>query len=378
MKIVCAKSVVLAEQLFSEIGEVSIVPDQLIDHEIIKDSDILITRSKTRITSDVVKNSKLKVVATATSGVEHVDIELIESLGIKFISAAGSNAASVAEYVACGLAIIVKDYAYSIQGKILGIIGCGNIGGKLRAMAKALGIQLLINDPFLDPNGDIDNIVELPELLERSDLISIHTPLVLGGEHPTLNLIDTEAFAKMKPGCVLVNAARGEIIATQALISAIQNGTIQHAVIDVWENEPHYSVELRNLVNIATPHIAGYSHSARVKGSFMLYSKICEHLGLPLKFTLKELIQQEQESIELPVTPEHELVDIFISAFDVRGDHAKFSKFDDESAEDRAENFNRLRREYGRRLEFSDYKINSKNLAPGLAEKLTSLDFNCY
>lgn len=239
--------------------------------EMIVQADMLLVRSTTRVHANLLRNTAVQFVGTATTGVDHIDIKWLKSNAIAFADTAGANATAVADYVRLCIDAL-KQHGKLHQKNCVGIIGCGRIGSLLAHYFQQLGFTVLCYDPLLQ-NKPSFQFVSLPELISASDIISIHTPLTLQGDHPTYHLFNHDYICAMKQGAILINTARGGVVDENALA---KRRDILYCV-DVWENEP--SIHLNTLHNafIATPHIAGYTVEAKFNATKMLYLAAKKH-----------------------------------------------------------------------------------------------------
>lgn len=247
--------------------------------------DALLVRSVTPVDENLIKDSSVQFVATATIGTDHIDKLALKKFGISFASAAGCSKHSVAQYVISAILSCRPEYVHK---KItLGILGLGNIGSTLADYAKHLDWEILAYDPFL-PASKINNSC-LDTLLSNSDVISIHTPLTTDGAHPTHQLFNHDRFYHIQPHTLLINSARGEILCQDALLDAIDKKKLQ-VVLDVFPFEPNIDTQLLNKLSLATPHIAGYSLDGRLRGTDMIYQALCAHFNLPMCQSMDALI----------------------------------------------------------------------------------------
>lgn len=273
MKIVADENLAFTEYFFSEFGDIQHKAGRTLTHADVKDAEALLVRSVTQVNQDLIYNTALKFVGSATIGTDHLDIPLIEQQGITWSNAAGCNAQAVAEYVITALLKLQPELIHANETFTLGIIGLGNVGSRLAVMAKLLGWNVIGSDPFV--NRDHVNQIDLNTLLTQADAISIHVPLTQYGEHPTYHLINKYALSQMKSSTILINSARGPVVEEAALIEDIQN-TQRKVVLDVFEHEPEISEELLDLITLVTPHIAGYSLEGKARGTQMIYDAFCE------------------------------------------------------------------------------------------------------
>ena len=169
----------------------------------------------------------------------------------------------------------------------IGIVGVGNVGIKVAKVARELGMRVLLNDLPREEKEGSTNFCSLQFLAEECDVITFHVPLYKEGKYKTYHLADGNFFRSLQRRPVVINTSRGEVIETNALLEAINNGTISDAVIDVWEHEPEINRELLEKVLIGTPHIAGYSADGKANATRMSLDSICRffHLGATYEIT---------------------------------------------------------------------------------------------
>ena len=273
MKIVADENLAFTEYFFSEFGQIDQKAGRTLTHADVQDAEALLVRSVTQVNESLIQNSSLKFVGSATIGTDHLDIQALDQHQIAWSNAAGCNAQAVAEYVITALLKLRPELIDANQSFTLGIVGLGNVGSRLAYMAGLLGWKVIGTDPFVNHNNITQ--VNLAQLLEQSDAISIHVPLTHTGEHPTQHLIDANALSKMKNEAILINSARGPVVQEQALINDVKQ-TQRKVVLDVFEHEPEISEELLNLMSIVTPHIAGYSLEGKARGTQMIYEAFCQ------------------------------------------------------------------------------------------------------
>ncbi len=370
MKILADQNMPLVEEYFADLGGVTRFDGRNARPEQIEDVDILLTRSVTKVNTELLQYAKkLKFVGTATIGTDHIDTELLDSKEIAFSSAPGCNAIAVAEYVISTLYAYAQETSTSLIGKTVGIVGVGNIGQCLREKLQGSGINLLLCDPIKFENGELEEHIELDDLLAHSDIVSFHVPLVKTGKHKTQHLIDSARIAKLKENMLVINACRGEVIDNQALLEALQAGKQLELVLDVWENEPNILTELLPFVRYSSVHIAGHTLEGKARGTQMLYQKVCELLNIPVEKKLSDFLPK-------PVITEVTLQDNFTQGdlgrlvhlvYDIRRDDGILRKSLSEKG------FDHLRKSYPVRREFSTVTV--KNNGSQFAEQLATLGF---
>ena len=192
------------------------LPGRSISSGDLKDTNVLLIRSITNVNEALLEGSAVEFVGSASAGIDHIDTSYLKSRNISFASAAGSNANSVAEYVIASLLTIANQGGFSLSGKTVGIVGVGNIGKLVKEKVEALGMRPVLNDPPLAETGQIDHR-SLEETL-GCDVVTFHVPLTVGGPYPTYHLINEKTLSLLKPSAVFINAARGEVVETRALL----------------------------------------------------------------------------------------------------------------------------------------------------------------
>jgi erythronate-4-phosphate dehydrogenase len=280
MNIVCASSVLFGKRAFSPLGTVRVLPDREIRREDLLETGALIVRSGTRVGEMLAAGTALRFAATATAGDDHVDRAALARLGIAAANAPGCNANSVAEAVLSVLAHSALEKGERLAGRTLGIVGCGNIGGRLARKAALLGMRVLRNDPpkaRLDPDG---GWVPLDRVLEESDAVTLHVPLTREGEFATAGMADARFFARMRKGAWFFNASRGGVADLAALAGALESGRLGAVWLDVWQDEPQLPEGFPSERVLFTPHIAGYSYEGRLEGTLACRRALCRFLGV--------------------------------------------------------------------------------------------------
>lgn len=262
------------------LNPLSSLPDTEITHDMtadgVRDADALIIRTRTKCDAELLEGSRCKFIGTATIGTDHIDLAYCRDRGITVANAPGCNAPAVAQWV---LAAIKNTGGF--KGRVLGIIGAGHVGSILIDWAKGLGMKVLVNDPPLQAEQpELHSYSTLDQIAVEADIISVHTPLTRDGLWPTDHLIDNDFISKLKRRPLLLNAARGAVTDTDALLRGLRDGLISDVAIDCWENEPDIKKELLEKALIATPHIAGYSKEGKIRATQMVLDALSKHLGL--------------------------------------------------------------------------------------------------
>lgn len=272
LKIVVDENIAYAQHFFAALGELLLLPGRSICRADVQDADILLVRSVTSVSRELLEGTAVRFVGSCTIGTDHIDTRWLSENNIHFAYAPGCNAQAVVEYVLSALRALEVDFSASK----VGIVGCGNVGSRLLDCLQKLGAAVVGFDPFL-VDSDLP-LVNFERILE-CDVICLHTPLTKTGAYPTFHLFDQSVIQQLKPGAVLLNAGRGAVIDNAALLQRIEHHNDLRVVLDVWENEPAINGDLLVHVAIGTPHIAGYSAEGKLRGTEMVYEALCNFLG---------------------------------------------------------------------------------------------------
>lgn len=270
----------IREPLLTLVDEAVFLPAHQINATQVKDADALIIRTRTQCNEQLLKGSRVKFIATATIGYDHIDVAYCKSAGIAWTNAPGCNASSVAQYVQAVLLLLQRDKGFVLKGKTIGIVGVGNVGAKVAEVAKQLEMNVLLNDPPRQAVEGDSGYSSLQQLATECDVITFHTPLNREGVYNTFHLVDDAFFLQLQKTPILINTSRGEVVKTTSLLDALNKGRIAQAIIDVWENEPFIDRSLLNKVYIGTPHIAGYSADGKANATRMSLDALCSHFNL--------------------------------------------------------------------------------------------------
>ncbi len=381
MRIAADVNIPFVKECFRSIGEVMVMPGRAISAERIAESDCLLVRSASVVDKDLLEGGRVKFVGTATTGYDHIDSEYLRRRGIGFASAPGSNSNSVAEYVVAGLLSVGQKHKIKLEGASIGIIGVGNIGSKVERKCKALGMEVVLNDPPLRRRSGDERYRPVEEVLD-CDFVTLHTPLSYEGPDRTYHLADERFFESIKDGCVFINASRGVVTKTEAMKSAIKSGKVKAAVLDVWENEPDIDMELLRMVDISTPHIAGYSLDGKVNGMLMIYKSACEYFGI-------EAVKDIEDFLPEPGVPEirldnrdedeEEIIHQAVQkVYPVNRDDFNTREIAMVSEGERGRFFDKLREDYPVRREFQNTKVILEANCKNLARKLEGIGFKVF
>lgn len=269
-----------------KLGETRYLPGAAIGPSDVRDADALIVRTRTRVDRRLLEGSRVRFVATATIGFDHIDAAWLASAGIAWANCPGCNAASVAQYVESSLLQLRRAGLLPPSGGTAGIVGAGHVGTKVAAAASALGFRVLLCDP---PRQEREGgaFCSLQEIAAEADIVCFHTPLSFDGPHATFHMADGRFFSALRRRPVVLNAGRGECVDTAALVGALDDGRVRAAVVDTWENEPRIDAGLLRRAFIATPHIAGYSADGKACGTRMALEAVARHFGRSVRFDVR-------------------------------------------------------------------------------------------
>lgn len=355
MKLVADINIPYLEGVFdSHFESVALLPAKEITREVVQDADALLVRTRTFCNADLLEGSRVRFIGSATIGFDHINTNFCNSRGIEWVNAPGCNSGAVQQWIAAALLQISRSKGINLEGKVLGVVGVGNVGRRVVDLGLALGMEILCCDPPRKRDEHLPDYVDLKTIAQRSDFITLHVPLTSSGIDATHHMVDQGLISLLKEGAVLLNSSRGEVVETQSLIDAINNKKIAASALDVWENEPNISQELLSLVSLATPHIAGYSVEGKVNGTRMVVDALSKFFNLgihPWSPALNPIAKKE--ILESPVS----FVDTILRTYDIVADDMNFRK----SSLD----FERYRSSYTLRREFSGYRAVGveKNLA---------------
>jgi erythronate-4-phosphate dehydrogenase len=342
---------------FAAFGAVTLLPGRQWGAVAVRDFDVLLVRSVTRVDASLLAGSRVRFVGTATSGVDHVDIEFLAERGIDFATAAGANAMSVAEYVLSVLCVHAQELGRSLDRYTVGIVGYGAIGTRLQRRLAALGITVLRNDPPRAATEGHSGYCDLDALMSAADLVTLHVPLTSTGPFPTLGLLDARLLALLRPGAVLVNAARGGVVVERDLRAALGRDPGLRLAIDCWVSEPDIDLGLLQHAWLTTAHCAGYSWDGKLRATRLLFDALNRHCATayaPPPVLTPALARR----VAVPAEPSlADLCRLMLDCYDVRADSRALKAGGALAARDRARHFDALRREYPIRREFGSVGV---------------------
>ncbi|UNG20631.1 4-phosphoerythronate dehydrogenase PdxB [Stutzerimonas zhaodongensis] len=375
MRILADENIPLVDAFFAEFGEIRRMPGRSINRAALEQADVLLVRSVTRVDRELLEGSAVRFVGTCTIGTDHLDIDYFEEVGISWASAPGCNARGVVDYVLGSLLALAEGEGAELEGRRYGVIGAGEVGGRLVEVLRGLGWDVRVCDPPRQAR-EVGEFVTLDEILTECDVISVHTPLTLDGEHSTFHLLDQSRLEQLRPGAWLINAARGAVVDNAALREQLARRTDIQAVLDVWEGEPQVDVELAELCWIATPHIAGYSLEGKLRGTEQIYLAFCASRGLEPTVELAELMPPAPLrglAFDASIKPSDLLEITCRAVYDPRRDDAAFRRNLGNDEVQRRVAFDQLRKQYPSRREIDSLQIEITGGQPQLEQIVRAL-----
>lgn len=362
MRLLIDENIPCAADAFGPLGTVRTIPGREITSAAVRDADVLLVRSVTPVGPTLLDGSRVQFVGSATIGTDHVDQAYLQRRGIAFAHAPGTNARSVVEYVLAALLHLSIGSEIPLRGRTVGIVGCGNIGQRLADRLPALGVRVLRNDPPRAAAEGPAGFVGLEEVVNTADIVTTHVPLRTAGPYPTHHLINGDTLAALQPNAWLINTARGAVVDNVALDVALATGAPARAVLDVWEEEPTPRLSLLAQVDLATPHIAGYSFDGKVRGTQMLHDALCAHLDRTPVWSSEEALAVDPDAFALtppdPALPEPSYLHALVrQMYDITTDDAALRQLAALPPGEQGRHFSHLRKTYRQRRSFMQYTI---------------------
>lgn len=372
MRILADENIPMLEA-FAGHGQLRRVAGRSLDRSVLGDAEVLLVRSVTQVDQALLAGSQVKFVGTCTIGTDHLDLNYLASQDIAWASAPGCNARGVVDYVLGALLALAERDGVALAQRSYGIVGAGQVGERLVQVLRGLGWQVMVCDPPRQQQEGGD-FVDLQTLLSHCDVISLHTPLTAQGEFPTRHLLAAEQLQQLKPGSWLINASRGAVVDNAALKQRLAQGADLRAVLDVWEGEPLVDVELAQLCEIATAHIAGYSLDGKIRGTAQIYQAFCEYFAVSKPAQI-ECPEQTLLSLQLAghTSAAAAMALICRAVYDPRSDDAAFRRSLQGEAQARRAAFDQLRKDYPVRRELPDLQVHTRDASRELQQMLLAL-----
>ena len=378
MRIVCDANMPFAREAFATLGDVLAVDGRAIAPAHLRDADVLITRSTTRVDEALIGARRLRFYGSGVIGTDHVDGDFLDRAGIPWQGAPGCNAASVAQYLVSGLVRLALRDNLRLDTLTLGVVGVGHVGRQVCRQGRALGLRVLACDPPRRRNPrdtEAQAFIPLDTLLQEADVVTLHVPLTREGEDATWHLIDAARLARMRPGAFLVNAARGPVIDSDAWLAARHR--LGGTILDTWDPEPAYRPEVLDQTDWGTPHIAGHSFEGKVNGTMQVYQAACRVLGVAPVFTpaMPPPPVPELTINARGLSREALLEKLVLPVYDLAHDDTRLRVTTVANDLARARAFDQLRRDYPMRREFTATRVNLLHATPEQLRLATALGF---
>ena len=375
MLIVADENIPLIEAFFAGFGEIRRLPGRQITRADVHDADVLLVRSVTKVDRELLEGSAVRFVGTCTIGTDHLALDYFQQAGIQWSSAPGCNARGVVDYVLGSLLTLAEIEGVELTHRTYGVIGAGEVGGRLVTVLRGLGLKVLVCDP-LRQAAEGGDYVTLEQIIEQCDVLSLHTPLSKTGSFPTWHLLDKQRLNQLKPGTWLINASRGPVVDNAALREVLTQRDDLQAVLDVWEGEPQVDVELADLCVLATPHIAGYSLDGKQRGTAQIYQALCDFLGQEPQVQLADLLPAPwlaKVQLSANSDPGWALAMLCRGVYDPRRDDANFRRSLIGSVEEQKLAFDALRKHYPERREIEGLAVHIEGESVALKQLVKAL-----
>lgn len=353
LSIVADENIPAVEEMFANYGSIKRVDGRTLSAQDLKGVDVLLVRSVTKVNQQLLANSAVKFVGSATIGVDHIDQVYLNDYKIQFTSAPGCNADAVVEYDISCINELLSQSGELLVNKTVAIIGVGNVGSRLAKRLSAIGVKsLLLNDPVRAQTES--GFRPLEYCLRNADIIAMHTPLVTDGQWPTKHLVAREQLQWLKPDSILLNAGRGAAIKADDLLAFLSVRKDIKTVLDVWEHEPIIDTALADCIDIATPHIAGYTLEGKMRGTYMLKQAFCQWMNIEIDDALEDYLPiASVNSVEMTARGKPEqLIKLIYDPYNDDRALRKTLKISDQAVK-----FDMLRKQYPERREFYSLQI---------------------
>lgn len=372
MRILADENIPLVEAFFADFGSIRRMPGRAIDAAAVKDCELLLVRSVTPVNQALLQGSAVRFVGTCTIGTDHLDLAYLQASNIAWSSAPGCNARGVVDYILSSILTLAEDAGVDPASRHYGVIGAGQVGGRLVKVLQGLGWSVKVCDPPRQRSEGGD-FVCLEEILGSCDVISLHTPLQREGDDATWHLFNAERLAALRPGTWLLNASRGAVVDNAALLCTLQQRSDLQVVLDVWEGEPQADPVLAQYCRLATPHIAGYSLDGKLRGTEQIYQAVCGFLKQPVVHRLQSMLPpQALPSLVLGegADPRWVLPALCRLVYDPRRDDADFRRSLQGGEQQRRLAFDALRKNYPVRRELDALKVSAPGALQGMLQAL--------
>jgi erythronate-4-phosphate dehydrogenase len=341
----------------------------------LKDANALLTRTVTRVDANLLQDSQITFVGTASAGTDHIDTRYLSERGIKLANAAGCNAGAVADYVLDAI-YQCQRLESLINGATVGLVGYGAVGRDLAVRLSKLGGKVKVYDPYVE-STDVESteadvtFCALPEVLGCS-IVSLHAALHNDQPHPSVEMIDNTAVGCISPDALFINAGRGGLVTEKALHRLADKGVT--LVLDTWPDEPSVSQELLLRAALATPHIAGYTRTAKSNATDFLIEPLVRALSLDSPFNRLESEDTKQVRVDFARQSDiHGLMDAMKAVSRLAQDDVDFREAWKESQT--RDNFETQRTQYRLRDQYSALTLEAVNASTELEQLLSAAGF---
>jgi len=371
IRIIADSHIPMLRNILDQYSNIQYIPGEEIKNQDLTDIDALIIRTRTKCNRDLLINSGIRFITSATIGTDHIDMDYCQNNGISVRNAPGCNSASVCQYVMSALMGLSIIHGFSIKEKTLAVVGFGNVGTRVANFAKVLGMNVLVNDPPKEKLDSENLYLSLKDIIRNADIISLHVPLTKSGEHKTHNLVNQQFLSEMSANQILINTSRGGVVDQEALKKSLLNRKIAGAVLDVWKNEPDIDLKLLDLVDYGTAHIAGYSIDGKANGSAMAVNHINRYFNFGMEEWYPGNLPMPESTIISPQvigkTDEEILKEIILKTYDIQANDTDLRKH--------PERFESFRYNHPLRREYPVFSVNAETLSEALKQQLKSLGF---
>ncbi len=337
---------------------------------VLEDANALLTRTVTRVDANLLQDSQITFVGTASAGTDHVDTRYLSERGIKFANAAGCNAGAVADYVLDAI-YQCQRLESLISGATVGLVGYGAVGRGLAARLSKLGGKVKVYDPYVESTEAGVTLCALPEVLGCS-IVSLHAALHNDQPHPSAQMIDNTAVGYISPDALFINAGRGALVTEEALHRMADKGVT--LVLDTWPEEPSVSQDLLSRAALATPHIAGYTRTAKSNATDFLIEPLVRALRLDSPFNTLESEDTKQIMVDLSrQSDSHGLMDAMKAVSRLAQDDVDFREEWEKSQT--PDIFETQRTQYRLRDQYSALTLRAVNASTELQQLLSAAGF---
>ena len=372
MRIIADRNIPLLPSLFEE-QELVQVDAREISADLLSQADALIVRSVTQVDSRLLTGSSVRFVATATSGVDHVDLSWLTNSNIAFSSAAGANATAVADYVMAAFSWYLQRAGKRPEQLRCGIVGVGHVGAEVLRRFRALGCVTLACDPPRQESGDpLTHDFEDLSALSSCDVVSLHVPLNSSERHKTAGLIDGEFLGALPDGALLINTSRGGVLNEMEATHTLTLRKDIHLVLDVFEGEPRAEPDLVSVTHLITPHIAGYSQRAKHLAARQVAKALMGFFDLDIPQPGESADSIDQMRLELATGKPDEVWQVALQCFDLTAISDSFKRGVRQG--DSEGIFDYLRKQCSGRPEYAEYSAGGQMTAQA-SDYLAGLGF---